>query len=220
MLAKPRFLAIPEPDDILKTLDLSLALRHIKSRNGSYPSALLTKADSGLCVLLEQIELRVLEAQEILELQSQFAGLAPEHLHDLEKTALVLSLNTARQYVELTRSLQRDKLSSRMVKNVLQAVHKLQKTTVEAANLTDKLSALLTIRKAQKSGALRAELATFSQHNKRLVEQLDRETQQLLNVLRPCPSTPNMRMLQAKAEELRAGVPRLRAKLKESGRRL
>jgi hypothetical protein len=217
MLAKPRFLAIPEPDDILKTLDLSFALRHIKSRNGSYPSALLTKADSGLCVLLEQIELRVLEAQEILELQSQFAGLAPEHLHDLEKTALVLSLNTARQYVELTRSLQRDKLSSRMVKNVLQAVHKLQKTTVEAAKLTDKLSALLTIRKAQKSGALRAELATFSQHNKRLV---DRETQQLLNVLRPCPSTPNIRMLQAKAEELRAGVPRLRAKLKESGRRL
>jgi hypothetical protein len=195
MLAKPRFLVIPELGDILKTLDLSFALRHTKSRNGSYPSALLTKADSGLCVLLEQIELRVLDAQEILELQGQFAGLAPEHLHDLGKTALALSLNTARQYVELTRSLQRDKLSSRMVKNVPQAVHKLQKTTVEAAKLTDKLSALLTIRKAQKSGALRAELATFSQHNKRLVEQLDRETQQLLNVLRPCRSTPNIRML-------------------------
>jgi hypothetical protein len=180
---------------------------------------LLTKADPGVCVLREQIELRVLEAQEILELQGQFAGLAPEHLHNLGKTTLVLSLKYARQYVELTGSLQRDKLSSRTVKNVLQAVHRLQKTTVEVSKLTDKLPALHNM-KARESRALRAEFATFLQQNKCLVEQIDRETQQLLAVLRPCPSTPNIRMLHAMAEELRAGVPRLRAKLKERGRQL
>jgi hypothetical protein len=83
MLATPAFYALPETHNILRVLDLSFCLRHIKSRNGDYPSALLTKADPRVCEQLAHVELVALQAQEILELQSQFSGLAPEHLHDL-----------------------------------------------------------------------------------------------------------------------------------------